>query len=68
MPPSPAPREATTGWTEEMEAALTGSSLKEEHRALIGVVLQGFRPVEAGMREVFKGLVMSFEVFFCTFL
>ena len=36
-----------------MEAAMTGSSLKEEHRALIGAALQGFRSTEAGMREAF---------------
>ena len=45
---------------------LTGSSLKEEHHTLIGEVLQGFWFIEAGMREVFKGLVTSFEVFLCT--
>jgi hypothetical protein len=47
-----------------MEAALTGSSLKEEHRALIGAALQGFWSSEAGMHEAFKGLITSFEVIF----
>ena len=45
-----------------MEAALTGPSIAEEHRALIDTALQGFRSVEAEMREVFKGLFRSFEV------
>ena len=44
-----------------MEEALTGSSLKEEHHALVGAVLQGFRSTEAGMLEAFKGLIKSFE-------
>jgi len=37
--PPPAQVRASTGWTEEMEETLKGSSLKEEHRALIGVAL-----------------------------
>ena len=48
-----------------MEAALIGSSLKDEHRALIGAALQGFWSAEAGMHEVFKGLLTSFEVTLC---
>ena len=47
-----------------MEAAITDFSLKEGHRTLIDVALQGFRSAEAGTREAFKGLIMSFEVFF----
>ena len=39
LPSPPAPGRASTGWTEEMEAALTGSSLKDEHRTLMGTVL-----------------------------
>ena len=66
-PPS-ASGQASAGWTEEIEVALMGSSLTKEHRALIGAALQGFRSTEARMREVFKGLVMSFEVFFCTYI
>jgi hypothetical protein len=50
-----------------MEAALTGSSLKEEHRTLIGTALQGFQSTEAGMREAFKGLITSFEVISCPY-
>ena len=51
-----------------MEVALMGSSLKEEYRTLIGAALQGFRSIEARMREVFKGLVTSFEVFFYAYI
>lgn len=47
-----------------MKAALSGSSLEEEHREVIGAVLQGFWSTEAEMREVSKGLIMSFEIFF----
>ena len=52
------------GWAEEAEEALKGCSLKEEHRALIGTALEGYRSVEAGLREVFKSLVAGFEVCF----
>jgi hypothetical protein len=47
-----------------MEDTLKGSSIKEEHRALIGAALQGFRSAGAGLHEVFKNLVASFEVCF----
>ena len=50
------------GWAEEVEEALKGCSLKEEHRALIGTVLEGYRSAEAGLHEVFKNLVAGFEV------
>ena len=39
-PPPPATERASTGWPDEMEDALTNSSITEEHRALMGVVLQ----------------------------
>ena len=39
-----------------MEETLKGSSPKEEHRALIGMVLQGFRFMGVGMHEVFRNL------------
>ena len=67
-PPPPPPRPATVGWTKEVEAALMGSSLKEEHRTLVGVALQGFRSAEARMREVFKGFIRIFEVLFYLFM
>ena len=47
-----------------MEYTLKGSSIKEEHRALIGAVMQGFRSAEVVLHEVFKNLVASFEVRF----
>ena len=66
--PSPPPSQgrASIGWTEEMEETLKGSSLKEEHRALIGAALQGSRSAGAGLHEVFKNLVTSFDV--CLFV
>ena len=36
-----------------MEDALKGSSIKEEHHALIGAALQGYRSAEAGLHSVF---------------
>ena len=52
------------GWTEEMEDALKGSSIKEEHRALIGVALQGYQSAGASLHEVFKNLIAGFQVCF----
>jgi hypothetical protein len=64
-PPSPtAQGRAGAGWTEEMEDTLKDSSIKEEHRALIGAALQGYRSTGAGLHEVFKNLVAGFEVCF----
>ena len=64
-PPPPTQGRVNAGWSEEVRAALTGSSLKEVHHALIGAALKEFWSTETGMREVFKGLITSFEVFFC---
>ena len=62
-PPQPAVRGRTgAGWAEEVEEALKGCSLKEEHRALIGTALEGYRSIEAGLHEVFKNLIAGFEV------
>jgi hypothetical protein len=68
IPPNPPAAQgwAGAGWTEEMEDTLKDSSIKEEHRALIGAALQGFQSTEAGLHEVFKNLVASFEVSFCS--
>jgi hypothetical protein len=64
-PPQPTAQGwAGAGWTEEMEDALKGSSVKEEHRALIGTALQGYRSAGAGLHEVFKNLIAGFEVRF----
>jgi hypothetical protein len=61
-PPPPVQGRVSVGWPEEMEAALTSSSIADEHCALIGTALQGFWSAEARICEVFKGLMMSFEV------
>jgi hypothetical protein len=53
---------APTGWTEEMEAAVTSSYILPEHRALLGTVCQHFWSVEIGMKEALKGLFKGFEV------
>ena len=61
-PEPPIQGRARAGWTKEMEDALKGSSIKEEHRALIGTALQGYRSAGAGLHEVFKNLVAGFKV------
>lgn len=44
-----------------VEAALTSPSILPDHRALIGTALNQFQSIEAGMMEVFLGLVKVFE-------
>jgi hypothetical protein len=61
-PPPPAPRRVSGGWPEEMEEALTSASLPEEHRALMGAVLQSLRSVDNGLKEACSGLLTGFKV------
>ena len=61
-PPPPAPERVSTVWPDEMEEALTSSSVAEEHRALVGTVLQSLRSVDNGLKEAFSGLLTGFKV------
>jgi hypothetical protein len=45
-----------------MEEALTSSSLPEEHRALMGAVLQSLRSVDNRLKEACSGLLAGFKV------
>jgi hypothetical protein len=45
-----------------MEDALTSSSIAEEHRALLGAVLQSLWSVDNGLKEAFSGLLTGFKV------
>ena len=45
-----------------MEDALTSSSIAEEHRALMGAVLQSLRSVDNRLKEAFNGLLTGFKV------
>jgi hypothetical protein len=45
-----------------MEEALTSTSLPEEHRALMGAVLQSLRSVDNGLKEACNGLLAGFKV------
>ena len=62
QPPPPALGRASTGWPDEMEEALTSSSIAEEHRALIGTVLQSLWSVDSGLKETFSGLLTGLKV------
>ena len=55
------------GWTEEVEETPRGSSIKEEHRALMGTALESYRSAGAVLHEVFKNLAAGFEVQFLRF-
>jgi hypothetical protein len=45
-----------------MEDALNGSSISDDHRAIMGMVLKNLWSAETGMRVAFNGLLSGFEV------
>ena len=45
-----------------MEEDLSGSSITEDHRALMVVVLQGIQSVDSRLIEAFNGLLTGFKV------
>ena len=47
--------QVTAGWPDVMEEALKSSSIVEQHRALMGVILQSIQSVKSGMKEAFGG-------------
>ena len=51
-----------TGWSAVMEEALSGSSIAEDHRALMGAILQSIQSVDSGLKEAFNGLLTGFKV------
>ena len=61
-PPMPAQEQASTRWPDEMEDTVTSSSIAEEHRALMGAVLQSIRSMDNGLKEAFSGLLTGFKV------
>ena len=56
---SPAPSGARP---EELKILLGRASISEEHRALMGTVIERISSVESGLYEVVKSLLMGFEV------
>ena len=61
---SSCPRARCRGVDQGDGGSLNGLLVVEEHRALIGMALQGFQCAKPGMHEVFKCLIRSFEVCF----
>ena len=55
------PMPPTAGWP-VMEDALAGASISEDHRTLMGAVLQGIQSVDSGLKEAFNGLLTGFKV------
>jgi hypothetical protein len=56
-PPAP----PTTEWP-AMGEALSSASLSEEHRTLMGTVLQSIQSVDTGLKVAFDGLLTGFQV------
>ena len=56
---SPAPSGARP---EELKILLGRSSISEEHRALMGTVVERISSAESGLREAVKSFLMGFEV------
>ena len=57
--PPPAP--PTTEWP-AMGEALSSAILSEEHRTLMGTVLQSIQSVDTGLKAAFNGLLTGFQV------
>ena len=45
-----------------MEEALQHASTMEEHRTLMGAVMEKFQSAKSGLNEVFSSLLTGFEV------
>ena len=56
---SPAPSSA---WPEELKILLGRACILEEHRALMGTVIEGISSAESGLHEAVKSLLTGFEV------
>ena len=56
---SPAPSGA---WSEELQDLLGRASISEEHRALMGMVIERISSAESGLHEAVKSLLTGFEV------
>ena len=56
---SPAPSGARP---EELKILLGRASISEEHRALMGMVIERISSAESGLHEAVKSLLMGFEV------
>lgn len=54
--------QATAGWPAIMEDAFTGCSITEEHRTLMGAVLQSIQSINNRPSEAFNGLLACFKV------
>jgi hypothetical protein len=45
-----------------MEEALSSAPISEDHRTLMGAVLQGIQSIDSGLKEAFNGLLTGFKV------
>ena len=57
----PPPVPPTTEWP-TMGEALSSASISEEHRFLMGTVLQSIQSVDTGLKAAFNGLLTGFQV------
>ena len=56
---SPAP---TGVWSEELKDLLGRASISEDHRALMGTMIERISSAETGLHEAVKSLLTGFEV------
>ncbi|KAE8774344.1 hypothetical protein D1007_53299 [Hordeum vulgare] len=63
VPPEvlPTTQQAQTKWPVVMEESLNDSSITEEHRTLLGGVLQSIRSIDNGLKEAFNDLLKRFK-------
>ena len=53
--------------TDALLAALKSASIVDEHRALMGAVIEKIQSTESGLDEAYISLIMGFEVCFVRF-
>ena len=61
----PAPNTSTraaTGWPDALAELVSNSAVIEEHRTLMGAVIQGVRSIHSGLNDVVQGLIIGFVV------
>ena len=49
-------------WSEELKELLGRASISEDHRALMGTVIERISSVESGLHEAVRSLLTGFEV------
>ena len=66
--PAPPGTSIQPGVPDTLLAALKGASIIDEHRALMGAVIEKIQSAESGLNESYVSLIRGFEVCFMSSL